>query len=151
MSSGLKVSPKNGNGKEPNGEISGEERRRPRCPLREPAIFPADLIRVPLCAGAAMWPGAEARWATANGATVSAAQRTTYRQEFARAIFLYAFRGRGRPRHTCSSKFTDMRIQLAWAEGGNWKTTPRSSFCFSVADRSRSAKAILRGCPGVRS
>src|SRR4029077_12676728 len=31
--------------------------------------------------------------------------------------------------------------QLAWAEGGNWKVTPRSSFCFSVAGRSRSARA----------
>src|SRR5208283_1666684 len=41
--------------------------------------------------------------------------------------------------------------QLAWADGGSWKTTPWSSFCFWVAGRSRSARAILRGWPGVRS
>src|ERR1700726_3913554 len=39
--------------------------------------------------------------------------------------------------------------QLDWVAGGNWKVMPRSSFCFSVAARSRSAIVILRGWPGV--
>src|ERR1017187_7790245 len=68
MSSGLKESPEKGNGREPNGETNGDDRRNADgWALRARAELPADDLkcRTAECAGDVAWAGTEARCAAA--------------------------------------------------------------------------------------